>query len=70
MSNPELIFPEPLHEGDRVRVVAPSFSMAIIDEATRQFARTHFENELGLELTYGEHVEEIDRFKSSSIERE
>jgi muramoyltetrapeptide carboxypeptidase len=68
MSNPELIFPEPLHEGDRVRVVAPSFSMAIIDEATRQFARTHFENELGLELTYGEHVEEIDRFKSSSIE--
>ena len=61
------IIPQKLKKGDRVRVVAPSESMAIISEENRNVAKKRFK-ELGLKLSFGKHVEEIDEFVSSSIE--
>lgn len=61
------IFPQKLKKGDKVRVVAPSQSMAIISRETRDIAKKRFK-ELGLELSFGKHIEEIDEFVSSSVE--
>ncbi len=60
------IYPEKLKSGDEIRVIAPSRSLAIISQETRQIANEHFK-ELGLKLSFGKHVEEIDAFNSSSI---
>lgn len=61
------IFPQKLKRGDGVKVVAPSQSMAIIFKESRNIAKRRFE-ELGLELSFGKHIEEIDEFVSSSVE--
>jgi muramoyltetrapeptide carboxypeptidase LdcA involved in peptidoglycan recycling len=61
------IIPQKLKKGDKVRIVAPSQSMAIISDETRNNAKKRFE-EFGLELSFGKHIEEIDDFVSSSIE--
>jgi muramoyltetrapeptide carboxypeptidase LdcA involved in peptidoglycan recycling len=61
------IYPSKLEKGDTIAVVAPSRSMVIISEKTRQIANKRFE-ELGLKLVFGEHVEENDEFNSSSVE--
>ena len=53
--------------GDEVRVIAPSRSLAIISEESREIANNRFA-ELGLKLSFGKHVEEIDDFVSSSIQ--
>ncbi|MFA5023189.1 MAG: S66 peptidase family protein [Candidatus Paceibacterota bacterium] len=55
-----------LKEGDEIRVVAPSRSLALISAETRQNANERFAK-LGLKLSFGEHAEERDRFVSSSI---
>lgn len=60
------IYPKKLKPGDEIRVIAPSRSLAIIGEETRQIANKRFE-ELGLKLSFGKHAEEIDAFNSSSI---
>jgi muramoyltetrapeptide carboxypeptidase len=61
------IFPDKLRPGDEVRVIAPAKSLSIISEKTREIANKRIE-ELGLKLTFGKHVEEMDDFASSSIE--
>jgi len=61
------IFPTKLKRKDKVRVIAPSRSMAIISKESRDIVTKRFK-ELGLELSFGKHVEEIDEFVSSSIE--
>ena len=61
------IFPAKLKKGDKVRVIAPVQSMAIITEESRSIATKRFK-ELGLELSFGKHIEEIDEFVSTSIE--
>jgi len=48
-------------------VVAPSNSLGLISEETRQIAGERFQ-EMGLELSFGKHIEELDDFDSSSIE--
>jgi muramoyltetrapeptide carboxypeptidase len=58
--------PPKLRPGDTIRVIAPSLSAAIIPAATRHMIERRF-TELGLEVTYGEHVEERDLFDSSSV---
>ena len=63
----EKIYPEKLKAGDEVRVVAPSRSMSIISKETRGIANKRFA-EMGLELSFGKHIEESDEFASSSIE--
>lgn len=60
------IFPDKLKAGDEVRVISPSRSLSIISEQTRQIANERFA-ELGLKLSFGKHVEEIDDFNSSSV---
>ncbi len=47
-------------------VVAPSNSISIISKETRNIANERFK-QIGLEVVFSEHVEEIDNFDSSSI---
>ncbi|KKU48331.1 MAG: muramoyltetrapeptide carboxypeptidase [Candidatus Woesebacteria bacterium GW2011_GWF2_46_8] len=61
------IFPEKLKEGNEVRVIAPVRSLAIITSESRKIANERFEK-LGLKLSFGKHIEEMDDFASSSIE--
>lgn len=61
------IYPKKLKKGDLVTVIAPSRSLSIISSEIRLIANDRFE-QLGLNLTFGKHVEETDEFNSSSIE--
>ncbi|KKP35843.1 MAG: Peptidase U61 LD-carboxypeptidase A [candidate division TM6 bacterium GW2011_GWF2_32_72] len=61
------IFPNKLKKGDTIAVIAPSRSMAIISQDTQRIANKNLED-LGFKLVFGEHVNEFDRFVSSSIE--
>ncbi len=63
----QTIIPEKLKKGDQVRVIAPSRSMAIISQEARDIAKKRFDD-LGLVVSFGRHVEEIDTFTSSSIQ--
>lgn len=60
-------YPAKLRPGDTIRVIAPAQSRAMIlehdhtDVIDRRFA------ELGLRLTYGEHVDERDAFDSAPV---
>lgn len=60
------IIPDKLKQGDEVRVIAPSRSLAITSEQTRKIANQRFES-LGLKLSFGQHVMDCDIFNSSSI---
>jgi muramoyltetrapeptide carboxypeptidase LdcA involved in peptidoglycan recycling len=61
------IYPEKLKAGDEVRIIAPSRSLAIISKENREIANKRFA-EMGLKLSFGKHLEEVDDFKSSSIQ--
>ena len=61
------IFPNKLKSGDEVRIIAPSRSLAIITPESRKIANKRF-GDLGLKLSFGKHIEEMDDFASSSIE--
>lgn len=64
----QTIVPPRLRRGDTVRVIAPARSRALIMEHDN----TRWINErfaaMGLTLTFGEHVDEDDQFRSGSIE--
>lgn len=60
-------FPKKLKTGDKIAVIAPATSMAIINKETREIANRRF-SELGFELVFGKHNEEINEFNSTSIE--
>lgn len=61
------IFPKKLEKGDEVRVIAPVRSLAIISKESQEVANKRFEN-LGLKLSFGKHVNEIDEFASTTTE--
>lgn len=61
------IYPNKLSSGDEVRVVAPSRSLGIISPEVRQIANERLEK-MGLKLSFGKNVEEMDEFGSSSIQ--
>jgi len=61
------IVPQKIKAGDEVRVIAPSRSLGIISDEAKVIANKRFK-ELGLKLTFGKHVDEIDDFASSKIE--
>ncbi len=63
----QTIFPEKLKEGDEVRIIAPSRSLAIISEESKKIADKRL-SELGFKISFGKHVEEKDEFLSSPIE--
>jgi len=60
------LLPAKLKKGDAVRVIAPARSLAIISQELQELANLRFE-EMGLHLTFGKHLKEIDDFASSSI---
>ncbi len=62
------IFPAKLKPGDGVRVITPSRSLAMpwMTEELQTQAKARFK-ELGLNLSFGKYVMEIDEFSSSSI---
>jgi muramoyltetrapeptide carboxypeptidase len=63
----ERIIPVKLQHGDIIRVIAPSWSLSIIDKSVQVLAEQTL-RDMGLMVTYGEHVYECDLFRSSSIE--
>lgn len=58
--------PERLQPGDEVRVIAPARSLAMIFPELRDVATRRLE-ELGLTVSFGNHVEEIDDAVSSPV---
>lgn len=62
----EIIKPKKLQKGDMVRIIAPACSLGIISQENREIANKRFE-EMGLKITFGKYVEEMDDFASSSI---
>jgi len=61
------LVPSKLQKNDLIRIIAPSRSLQLISEETKQIANKRFE-EMGLTLSFGTHVDEINDFASSSIE--
>lgn len=61
------IIPEKIKKGDTVRFIASSRSLFILNKEIIKIANKHFKK-IGLQITFGEHVDEIDDFSSSSIE--
>ena len=62
-----MLIPDRLTPGDEVRIVAPSRSLAMIDDTVRALAEQRLTS-LGVRVTFGEYVEKVDEFVSSSIE--
>ncbi len=60
------IFPPKLNPGDEIRVIAPSTTLAIINEEQRKLANQRWQ-EMGLKVTNGRYAEERNRFNSTSI---
>ena len=55
-----------LKTGDEIRIIAPSRSLSLITQATRDIAEKKLK-EIGFTLTYSKNAEENDLFASSSI---
>ena len=64
------IIPEPLHQGDEVRVVAPSTGIKIIGADSREIAASRFA-EMGLKVSFGANTidENFDMMGTSSIKK-
>lgn len=66
-----MIYPQKLKQGDLIRVIAPSASLAIPQpwntEALRNISLNNL-NKLGFKVGFGKHVNKSDEFHSSSIE--
>jgi muramoyltetrapeptide carboxypeptidase len=63
----ERLLPRKLAAGDGLRVIAPARSLAMLDSATRAIADRRL-RDLGLQVTFGRHVEESDAFTSTSVQ--
>lgn len=68
MSAHATIVPPRLRSGDTVRVIAPARSRAMIMEHDNTRWIDERFAAMGLTLTFGEHVDEDDQFRSSSVE--
>lgn len=66
MTSPAIQHPRKLRAGDRIRVIAPSRSRGIIAAEQHELATGRL-RALGLDVTFGEHVDEQDAFDSSSV---
>ena len=60
------IFPQKLKTGDGIRVITPARSLAMpwMNEELKDTAKARFK-ELGLNLSFSKHVNEIDEFNSA-----
>jgi len=61
------IYPQKLKKGDEIRVIVSSRSFILLSEETIRIATQRL-TDLGLKVTFGKHIMEIDDFVSSSIE--
>lgn len=61
-----MIIPAKLKECDEVRIIAPARSLSLIKKEHKDLATKRL-TDLGLKVTFGEHVEESDAFVSSSV---
>lgn len=61
-------FPEPLHEGDLIRVIAPAYSLGIISGEIKNIATTRLQESFGLEVSFGENAMQLDDADSSPAE--
>ena len=61
------VVPRRLHRGDQVRVIAPARSRAMVLDFDHSAIIAERFDAMGLEVTFGEHVDERDDFDSSSI---
>jgi muramoyltetrapeptide carboxypeptidase LdcA involved in peptidoglycan recycling len=62
-----MVRPPALGPGDEIRVVAPARSRTLVLEHDQTALIERRFTDFGLRLTYGDHVDEIDDFHSSSI---
>lgn len=62
-----MIYPPKLRQGSHIRVIAPSRSLKIISQKTRDIAVNRFKA-LGITVSFGKHAEEFDEYASSSVE--
>ena len=60
------MIPNKLKKGDEIRVIAPARSMSIIRDELKSIADKNL-SDLGFKITFGDHVNETDDFRSSSI---
>jgi muramoyltetrapeptide carboxypeptidase LdcA involved in peptidoglycan recycling len=58
--------PPKLVQGDRIAVIAPAKSFSVLSKNSIEIANKRFK-EMGLEVVFGKHTQEIDLFDSSSI---
>ncbi|TCS81026.1 S66 family peptidase [Tepidibacillus fermentans] len=61
------MIPNKLKRGDEIRVVSPSRSLSVVNQANQKIAIDRLES-LGFHVTFGDHCYESDEFHSSSIE--
>ena len=61
------MIPGKLRSGDKICVVSPSASLAVVKQQTRYIA-TEKLSQLGLQIVYGRNAENLDHFRSSPIE--
>ncbi|MCM1989327.1 S66 family peptidase [Oceanirhabdus seepicola] len=60
------MIPNKLKLGDEIRVIAPSTSLSIMNEESKEIAIKTLED-MGFKITFSKNCEEIDEFSSSSI---
>jgi muramoyltetrapeptide carboxypeptidase LdcA involved in peptidoglycan recycling len=58
--------PKKLKKGSHIRIIAPSRSMGLLSDKSKQDAIKKLED-FGFSLSFGKHVNEIDEFNSSSV---
>jgi muramoyltetrapeptide carboxypeptidase LdcA involved in peptidoglycan recycling len=61
------IYPDKLKVGDEIRIIAPSRSIKLLSQETKDIANKRF-MKLGFKLSFGKHINESDEFISSSIQ--
>lgn len=62
-----MMIPDKLKPGDEIRVIAPARSMGILSDELKSIANKRLTT-LGYKVSFGKNVNEMDNFKSSSIE--
>jgi len=62
-----MIIPDKLKIGDEIRIIAPARSLGLLSDETKAIADSRLKD-LGFTVTFGNHVDELDQFASSTIE--
>lgn len=65
-SDMKTIIPQKLKKGDQIRIVAPLISLSILSDADCKKSKEVLEG-LGLTVTFGKHVQEMDSLMTSSV---